>query len=316
MPTEILLVIASFLPLSAELIFTHTCVTVKRALTHPSNAERLLNWDEHLIYLTAVISNRTDRWVCDDCDRTHPTYTEDTPRTPLAPDCYRLKLFQIKNPWTEGFKLPCHRHVQLALKYLRLGPQNTQEQAHLDELLRPGHLTETIHDSPTPSRGSIRLEQNHYSKVVRGRYLILYTCIYTPPEDRWGVSPILKACTHRSVRFYRREKELSVGNLEGRSLNLSMRSPLAESVWRANKVDWSCPDCATDLEAHWNGSSVTMKVWRDLGTEGSPFSTDWRRQIGDYSPGSSRIPTERQWGSVRESYERGEQLEKAIQGPL
>ncbi|RTE79836.1 hypothetical protein BHE90_005660 [Fusarium euwallaceae] len=316
MPLDILLIIANFLPPHAELILTHTCVTMKKALTRPSNAERRLDWDEHLEYLTAVISNRTDRWVCDDCDRTHPTYMEDTPRTPLVPDCYRPKFFWVRNPWTEGFKLPCHRHVQLALKYIRLGPQSTQEQAHLDGLLRPCHLTETIHDSPTPSRGSIRLEQSHCPKVVHGRYLILYTCIYTQPEDYWGVSPILEACKHRRVELHRHEKELSMENIEGFSLNLNMRSPLAERVWRADKVDWSCPDCATDLEAHWNGSSVTMKVWRDLGAEGSPFATDWRRQIGDHSPGSSRIPTERRWWSIRESYERGEQSEEAIQGFL
>ena len=84
MPLDILLIIASFLPPHTELTFTHTCVAVKKTLTRPSNAERRLDWDEHLEYLTAVISNRTDRWVCDDCDRTHPTYMEDSHRTPMA----------------------------------------------------------------------------------------------------------------------------------------------------------------------------------------------------------------------------------------
>ncbi|RSM03554.1 hypothetical protein CEP52_007317 [Fusarium oligoseptatum] len=319
MPLDILLIIANFLPLHAELIFTHTCVTVKKALTRPSNANRRLNWDEHLEYLTAVISNRTDRWVCDDCDRTHPTYVEDTPRTPLTPDCYRPKFFQVRNPWNEGFKLPCHRHVQLALKYIRLGPQSAEEQAHLDDLLRPVHLTQTIDCAliqPYVYSGSVRLEQCHCPKVVHGRYFILHTCTYTLLEDYRGPPPILEACKHRRVEFHSREKELSVENIEGFFLNLNMRSPLAERVWRADKVGWSCPDCATDLEAYWNGSSVTMKVWRDLGAEGSPFATDWRRQIGDHSPGSSRIPTERQWGSVRGSYERGEQSEEATQGLL
>ncbi|KAM6538297.1 hypothetical protein FALCPG4_000169 [Fusarium falciforme] len=318
MPLDILLIIASFLPLHAELIFTHTCVAVKKALTRPSNAERRLDWDEHLEYLTAVISNRTDRWVCDDCDRTHPTYMEDSPRTPMAPDCYRLKFFQVENPWTEPFKLPCHRHVQLALKYLRLGPQSTQEQAHLDELLSLTHLTETIHDSPSPTRGrgSIRLEQYSYPKAAHGRYLILYTCTYTPLEDHWGLTPILKACKHRSVRFYRSEKELSVLNHLELNLVLHRNSPLAPSVSRADKVDWSCPDCETDLEAYWNGSSVIMKVWRDLGTEGSPFATDWKRQIGDFRLSTSRIPTDRQWGSVRGSYERDEQQQETSQSLL
>jgi hypothetical protein len=222
MPLDILLIIASFLPLHAEFVFTHTCVAVKKALTRPSNAERRLDWDERLEYLTAVISNRTDRWVCDDRDRTHPTYMEDSPQTPMVPDCYRLKFFQVEDPWTEPFKLPCHRYVQLALKYLRLGPQSTQEQAHLDELLSPGHLTETIHDSPSPTRGtgSIRLEQHYRPKVAHGRYLILYTCTYTPPEARWGLTPNLQACKHRSVRFYRREKELAVLNQQEFTMSL------------------------------------------------------------------------------------------------
>ncbi|KAL2684616.1 hypothetical protein Neosp_005695 [[Neocosmospora] mangrovei] len=310
MPLDVLLVIASFLPLHSELIFTHTCVAVKKALTRPNNAERRLDWDEHLEYLTTVISNRIDRWVCDDCDRTHPTYMEDTPQTPMAPDCYRLKFFQVENPWTEPFKLPCHRHVQLALKYLRLGPQSAKEQAHLDDLLRPGHDAQTIDCAVIlwpGCDGVVRLEQDYYPKVVHGRYLILHTCTYTPLEKYGSPTPDLKACEHRSVHVYRREKQLSVLNQQEFTMSLHRNSPLAPRVSRADKVDWSCPDCETDLEAYWDGPSVIMKVWRDLGTEGSPFATVWRRQIGDYRWGWSKIPTDREWGSIRESYERGEQ---------
>ncbi|UPK97839.1 hypothetical protein LCI18_008774 [Fusarium solani-melongenae] len=237
----------------------------------------------------------------------------------MALDCYRLKSLQVENPWTEPFKLLCHRHVQLALKYLRLGPQSAEEQAHLDDLLRPGRVVQTIDFAlalKPPGDGVVRLEQYYCPKVVHGRYLILHTCTYTSFEGYGNPTPILKAFKHRSVRFYRREKELGVLNQEEFNIALNVNSPLAPRVFRADKVDWSCPDCATDLEALWNGSSVTMKVWRDLGTEGSPFATDWKRQIGDYRLSTSRIPTERQWGSIREFYERGEQQQGTSQSLL
>lgn len=311
MPLDVLLIIASFLPLHAELILTHTCVAIKKALTRPSNAERRLDWDEHLEYLTAVISNRTDRWVCDDCDRTHPTYIQDTPRTPMAPDCYRLKFLQVENRWVDPFNLTCHRHVQLALKYLRLGPQSTQEQTHLDDLLRPGCVGQTIDLALALSyncKGSVRLEQYYCPKVVHGRYLILHTCTYTLSEDYSSLPPVIGACKHRIVEFDRHKKELAVRSREGFSLDVNLNPRIAPRVWKADQVGfgWSCSDCATDLEAHWNGTSVVIKVWRDLGTEGSPFAKDWKRQIGDCRWNKSKIPTDRQWGSVRESYERSE----------
>ncbi|KAI9147553.1 Prefoldin subunit 6 [Paramyrothecium foliicola] len=135
-PVEIVLLIMQGLPVLNELLLAQTCRALrvivrelsmkpllKQLRIRPTLLRRLLGPEEHLEFLSYIVRDWTDRWVCEWCGTIHDVCFDDTPSRPLATlcpfgtdKCYAPFSFDIH----EGYRVR-HNHVQLALKYARMG---------------------------------------------------------------------------------------------------------------------------------------------------------------------------------------------------
>ncbi|KAH7318106.1 hypothetical protein B0I35DRAFT_478643 [Stachybotrys elegans] len=117
MPQDVILHILGFLGEGTHILLSQTCTALRRIIAHIPLAN--LYREQRLDLLLGLSRDLPDRWVCEICVRLHATHPQDTWAEPWHTTC--------PAGWRQHKDLnPCgldmsFRHVQLALKYSRIG---------------------------------------------------------------------------------------------------------------------------------------------------------------------------------------------------
>ncbi|KFG82235.1 hypothetical protein MANI_007715 [Metarhizium anisopliae] len=294
LPPELLLAIAEILPADSRLVLSQTCSAFHNIIQSSQRTKfSLKNFDPptFLDYLAVIARDLADTWVCDKCMALHAADLQDTPQSPLTKSCPQASMHR-----DNGQRLcwPHHRHVQLALKYTRLGVRDSERRRHLAKLLAPAvanHLPDNddswVAHVACSSRG----------KIVNGRFLFKYTWHYDAASEPieylyHGPYGRLVICSHKYLPgflmaciFYRvkraGEEEAAKIISEGLRVLLEpsdVREEARESLvddQRVVELKESCSSCLTDFSLCVGEDGFCLSAWYDLGPEGSPFDEAW-----------------------------------------
>ncbi|KND90959.1 hypothetical protein TOPH_04341 [Tolypocladium ophioglossoides CBS 100239] len=265
LPVDLILPIAEYLPLCSQVFLSETCRSMQsifvhfRALIHISDEERLE-------FLVDRVRNLPSRWLCEVCLKLHQVHLQDTPKHTRTMTCplgwqqlrergYSLMSFQID-----------HRHVQLALKYTRMKDVNNVYQEYLKALLKPVYTSFFTHPGFT---FLLQTMQATYPKVVDGRYLIqsVYSYLAAHTAVTRGAVGDLEVCLHQG--FY------STWDLPWR--HSSSLSDAMDAAFHdiGHEKCGSCPLCLTDFSVYITPERAIVRVWQDLGPEGSALEPAW-----------------------------------------
>jgi hypothetical protein len=187
---------------------------------------------------------------------------------------------------------PCHHHIQLALKYARLGNIN---QAYLEKLLAPY----------TNSFSSQSLTYSAQPIIVENQFVLVDKWVFgngitdVSPSDigSWG----FVLCPH--IVFH------SPGQYTGYSFQ--WLQPVKEFERTMNQafdypgkgVDHYCTYCPMDYSVSVSNSPVivSFQAWHNLGTHGSPMDPMWTSHLWRNTTRPSKIVRHHHIpGSVRE----------------
>lgn len=308
LPVEIILLIAKNLPLYGRRIFSETCRALYNAIPRDKGQWLCAKVSDRLDYLTSLVREQPDRWVCLRCRRTHRDEVTDSPGSPggaVQYDCSDMTFYRVTLPHldlrrrTPGNSIYiANWHIQISVKFARLqklGQLDRQQQERLKELLEP-----------IPAGGTT-CKITMYPKVVNGRYLMLVesgTLVSDKNEvDTRRTQEMF--CQHLRLltthEYFTRDFEedenpdgqvvTQVGLLQAACMN------------RQTAFDAFCRRCRLDVTLAATNGRLTVRTWRDLGSELRPIPlhgiTEWW-QMGAFV-GSDRDPWER--GSLRRAYE-------------
>lgn len=293
LPLDVLLLIFDQLPLYSNILASRTCKTL-RFLLHSkcSSATRKLSDDERLEVIAGLADVLPDHQLCISCNALHIVDTDDIPSNLTRR--YKCPLF-TGHCGSLDFGI-CytvrHYHVQLALKYARLG---NVHQAYLRKLME---------SSSVASSGfyEMTVKFSAYPTIVDGRF-ILFT-IWQFDEETVPLS--LETLSRPAFRFCPHLGLISRPNPR------ILRNPLMDVVCTAFKVanmgqdlHHSCGRCPTDYSITVHPSRVVFRIWQDLGPGASLADPCWRSHIWSDKNDDFRGPTVfHQPGSIRDMYYR------------
>ncbi|KAM4056234.1 endonuclease-reverse transcriptase domain-containing protein [Hirsutella rhossiliensis] len=268
MPVEIILLISDELPKHGQVVLSQTCLDLRAILDHHLHLSGArLSPEQQLEYLACLARDEPNWWVCERCISLHYVTCLDMVRLTLN-----------------------HHHVQLALKYSRMGGGDVKLRVYLARLLAP-EFRHTRSSSRQPSH-SLDGKFWTYPKIAGGRYLVLSVRQYDQicldvPVSRKSLARI-RACEHLHNSF-----ELDYAWNEGPLPALHPFHGLMNALDEAfasqgeTEIRGSCSFCTTDFSVTASSERVTLRVWQDLGGEGSPNNPAWR--VHSVRGGTSRF---------------------------
>ncbi|PNP39455.1 hypothetical protein TGAMA5MH_08661 [Trichoderma gamsii] len=277
MPIDLIREITTHLSPADNIILATTCRAVRncagRGQFPPADTEE--NREERFEYLAGMCRDMPDHWVCEECMRYHRIDTADTPADsrpscPLA-DSYGRYNQPLQLAPADEYELG-RRHVQLALKYTRMGDSLTP--THRQYL---GRLTAARQFSLSyPWEKKVTITAKVAPRIVDGRFLLRTICEYRHPSRQITRDLIASESVCRHQQFF----PLEDGAWTNSSLHQDLRQfPRAvdDSFESPGKeVRGHCPHCYTDFSVTTTARSVRISVWIDLGTESSPLDPVWR----------------------------------------
>lgn len=285
LPIEIMLEILNLLPPYCLLVVYQTCRPL-RAIIHQNflsgRGEMLATLEDKLRYLTCLARSLPDQWVCAKCCKLHKTYWLDVPAYYIyTPECEKGTILpnreDISNRNTYALHMPAHRHVQLTLKYIRLGRLSWKHQKRLQKLLKP-HYFPVKEKFYTIENKGILEHWSYYPKVIEGRYIYLSIQTYLEGQNKisrqylkWG-----DICHH--IGGYKESIEIAID--------------MAFSA-ENTRLFFCCSSCRTDFSIQASPERVTIYTWQDLGPEGTVVDPEWESMLCDltrvcHQPGSIR----------------------------
>lgn len=338
LPVELIIHLSSFLKPSNCMLLSHTCRSMHRILGTKStnvchkNHARYTRW-QHINYLSLLSKDLPDYWVCEACVTLHIVDEQDVPSVPGNFTC-PLGLGRWRwHVYGEQTRIDCrllsleHRHVQLALKYMRM--KNPRYNAYLQALLKPCYVSRfpphmNVFCSELYSAFSSLFEAKYSShpKIVSDpdgklRFLLLSTWTYDTDRNVFMSREALgelAICPHTQFHsgrnFYYICRNESA--LEG-ALNSAFGTIKRYQYAGMEATTGSCPQCPTDFALRVTRQYVEIRAWQDMGTEGSPGDLSWRIHSMGFNHRYNRdclndsIPHTP--GSVRERFD-------ATQGPM
>ncbi|KAL7917650.1 hypothetical protein ACQKWADRAFT_26991 [Trichoderma austrokoningii] len=308
MPIDLIREITNQLSIADTIVFATTCRAIRnttgRGQFPPDGTEE--NQEERFEYLASMSRDMPDHWVCEECMRHHRIDTADTPSNcrptcPLAAPYGRYNR-PLQLSIGDDYELG-RRHVQLALKYTRMG--DSLLPSHRQYLQ---HLTAARHycsSGPWEKEANVAIKVE--PRIVDSRFLLRTICEYRRPYHQ-PTRELIAAeaiCPHQQLF-----PPEDVPWTRGAFSNGLRRFHYAvdESFETLEKeVCGHCPYCPTDFSIITTNQSVRLSVWMDLGTESSPLDPVWRSFVhnSELPPGEeveNNAP-----GRVRELYSRGEE---------
>ncbi|KAM0461440.1 hypothetical protein ACHAPV_004145 [Trichoderma viride] len=310
MPIDLLREISDLLSPADNIIFATTCRAVRncagRGQFPPADTEE--NREERFEYLVSKCRDMPDHWVCEECMRLHRIDTADTPTDSCPPcplaDSYGRYNQPLQLAPADEYELG-RRHVQLALKYSRMG--DSLLPSHRQYLGRLTAARQFSLSYPWEKRATITAKVA--PRIVDGRFLLRTICEYRLPSRNITRDLIARESVCRHQQFF----PLEDGAWTNSSLHQDLRQfPRAvdESFESpGTEVCGHCPHCFTDFSVTTTARSVRISVWMDLGTESSPLDPVWRSFVhnAEFPPIEEVEYIEP--GRVRELYSSGEEEE-------
>ncbi|KAM3497590.1 hypothetical protein MY10362_009061 [Beauveria mimosiformis] len=313
-PIELIILFAQNLPLFDQYRLAQVSIAFRSILKTRFDQRTIVKVypAEWLFYLATRALQLPDHWVCEQCVGIHPYNPQDTPSLAHFSDGVGGCPLNATTPYFRPMVFPFsyhfqhyhlhHRHVQLALKYHRMGgPEGGPSAQRLSRLLAGGFHEPMSENQNFSLLGFQNRGNGRYSwepKIAGDRFLLMTRIEFYPTEqDLAGVwidiVPAIRMCQHQmwmpvySRRFldlaeqstFSAEEETEFKRLSGTMDNdlhnavLNMRP----NVDRPKMV--SCPHCATDINIRWSVYMGTFKftatAWHDFGPETSPVSPLW-----------------------------------------
>ncbi len=285
LPLDIFLTITDSLPLHALIPLSQTC----------RNLHTLLQSRCHTLFqnspaasrrscLEALASILPDHNHCSNCRALHAVRRHDLPRTP---DGHRDSPCPASEGFWPGdrldFEYPiCHRHVQAAIKYTRLGRVHPRYRQRLLRRVR----------RPFRSFTGLRMDFVAAPLVTmdHGRFLLKTTHDYRDDELAVSLDTVSEAstrcCPH--LWFGWRASPVSADFPEN-PLSAALRAafeqappPLGPSADAESTVAGSCQSCPTDYEIRVRRGRAIIEAWQDLGEGRSASDPYWRSHIRIY----------------------------------
>ncbi|KAL7896633.1 hypothetical protein HDV63DRAFT_411075 [Trichoderma sp. SZMC 28014] len=311
LPIDLIREISDHLSPADSIIFATTCRAVRncsgRGQFPPADTDEAQ--EQRFEYLASMCRDMPDHWVCEQCMRCHRIDTDDTP-TDSRPTCplaepygrYNQPLPLVADDYELG-----RRHVQLALKYTRMGDSLTMShRQYLQRLIAARQFSLAF-----PWRKKATITAKIAPRIVAGRFLLHTICEYrVPSQMSRGLIASQSVCQHQQFFPY----EDGAWTNTNRSLYQDLRQfPRAvdESFESPGKeVRGHCPHCFTDFSVTTTARSARISVWMDLGTESSPLDPVWRSFVynAEFPPIEEVEHIEP--GRVRELYGSGEEEEE------
>ncbi|KAH6611496.1 hypothetical protein Trco_001516 [Trichoderma cornu-damae] len=306
MPVELIRDISDNLSTVDKVIFATTCRPMRNTLglTNIPDAAPELEKDK-FEYLARMCRDKPGKWVCEECMRCHSIDASDTPASPhlvcpvgvLDHGRFNQSLRLIVR---QEYRLG-RRHVQLALKYTRLGSNLSRSHRHyLSRLMAPRQYSYSHLWGNAPVNNGIKIAP----RVVDGRFLL--KSIF---EYRRAARPMPReildhdfVCQHQSV-FPEHDQDWTSDPLLQNSLSLHRTVGEAFET-PGQEVQSHCPFCFTDFSVKASAKSIRISVWQDLGTESSPLDPVWLTFVHNpiLNPHAQDVTNEEP-GRVRELYE-------------
>ncbi|KAI1657472.1 hypothetical protein F4813DRAFT_360131 [Daldinia decipiens] len=288
------------------MLFSHTCRSTHKILGTKStnvchkNHAHYTRW-QHISYLSLLSRDLPDYWVCEACITLHIVDEQDVPSVPGKFTC-PLGLSHWKAlVYNERTRVDCrflaleHRHVQLALKYMRM--KDPKYDAYLQALLKPyyvsrfpPYMNEFWSQQYSAFSSLYEASYSAHPKIVSDpdgklRFLLLSTWVYKADPNvaiscmaisrmAMGELAICPHCQFRSGRnfYYIRGKEPALEDALGSALLMVHKYQCGGMEMPTG----SCPRCPTDFALQATTHSVEIQAWQDMGTEGSPRDLSWR----------------------------------------
>jgi F-box domain len=293
LPLDIILLIFDQLPLHSNIIASQTCKTLQLLLhSKCSSGTRKLSDDERLKVLAGLADVLPDHQLCTSCNALHIVHMNDTPSNLfLRHECSLYAGLYDSHYFGICYTIR-HYHVQLALKYARLG---NVHQAYLRNLMESSSVASSGFYGMT-AKFSV------YPNIVDGRF-ILFT-IWQFDEETVPLS--LETLSRPAFRFCPHLGLISKPNPR------ILRNPLIDAVYTAFNVanmgqdlHHSCGRCPTDYSITVYPGRVMFHIWQDFGPGASPVDPCWRSHIWSNENDDFRGPTVfHQPGSIRDMYHR------------
>ncbi|GFP55634.1 hypothetical protein TASIC1_0005049200 [Trichoderma asperellum] len=307
MPIDLIREITDELSPADKIIFATTCRAIRNTVGRgqfPSDTYE--DRQERFEYLASMCRDMPNHWVCEECMRYHRIDTSDTPvqsrpTCPLADRYGRYNQPLTLSPGDE-YELG-RRHVQLALKYTRMGDSLLPR--HRQYLRR---LTAARQYSLSyPWETKMMVTAKIIPRIVDGRFLLRSLCEY-----RQSSKPVTReliacesVCPHQQV-FPPRDDDWSNDafhqNLRQfhKAVNDSFETP-------GKEMRSHCPHCFTDFSVTTTTKCIRVSVWMDLGTESSPLDPVWRSFVHSADLDPIGEVEYNELGRVRELYSSGEE---------
>jgi hypothetical protein len=271
LPVDVICLILQELPLSAKVLLSQTCRSMRALLQDSRALIQSLSQRDYFNFLSELADSLPNYVTCSLHCKLHIVNTTDLPYPPFA-----SKRYPCSQGWTD---VPCHSygiqyrlsywHVQLVLKHSRrqLSHQFIQEN-YFSDLLRPFTEHALLFNR-------VAIDYNAQPKVIGGRFILHSQWEYWIQAQSVVMEDIgpSKLCPHLNLT-----RPLS---------SLVRPNPLIASVTYAfdnlgEETYGSCARCATDYLILALPSGVAIKVWQDLGNSGSPWDPYWVALMDSY----------------------------------
>ncbi|RSL64257.1 hypothetical protein CEP54_004766 [Fusarium duplospermum] len=286
-----LLCIVDFLPLDTQAVLSQTCRAMRNILKVPEPAD--LPYVERVDYLANLAKDRVDCWVCDECVKIHQMHLADRPLSSISDICKR------NGHQNNNDNAACHlfrrrkhffltsQHVELALKYTRLGNDKLswKHKLYLQEVLKPRICRDMMRDVDGHKKDvTCRI----HPKVVEGRFLLRteWTQSFDDEEkvtaqDLWR---LLDRQGEECPWYKMRYSQVGITQEDVNDCSTCHRCLSRAATKRAvenHNVDVEGHDlyCPTDYTFRVEEGKAKLTAWQDLGKGVSPIDLAWTRTM-------------------------------------
>lgn len=283
-----LLCVVDFLPLDTQAVLSQTCRAMRNILKVPEPGN--LPYVERVDYLANLAKGRVDCWVCDECVKIHKMHLVDRPLSTVSGNCKRVDGYHNTScnlvRWRKHFSLTS-QHVELALKYTRLGKDKLgwKHRLYLEEVLKPRVCRDKMRDVDGLKKNvTCRIEP----KVVDGRFLLRTEWTYSfKDEEKLTAQDVWRLLARQGEEcswYEMRYSEVGVSQEGDDDCSTCHRCLSRAATKRAvenHNVDVEGHDLSspTDYTFRVEAGKAKLIAWQDIGKGVSPIDLAWTRTM-------------------------------------
>lgn len=277
MPVDLIHEITNELSPADKIIFASTCRPIRNTIGRsqfPSDTYE--NQEERFEYLAGMCRDMPNHWVCEQCMRYHRIDISDTPAgscstCPLATSYGRYNQPLKLSPGVYGYNLG-RRHVQLALKYTRMGDSLPSPHRLYLRRLMAARQYSLLYSLATTAMVTAKI----IPRIVQGRFLLGSICEYRQSSRPVSKDLIGDGCVCPHQQYFRWQDDAWSNNIFPESVRQFHKAVNDSFETPGKEIRGHCPHCFTDFSVTTTQKCIRLSVWVDLGTESSPLDPVWR----------------------------------------